>query len=116
MPRLLGWRLDQTRGEMVPMLADPGGRLWSEQLESWLVPDGAFLRLSDRSGQRRLTQAEAEAEARQAEARRAEAEARRADAATRKAEIEAQRAQAEAQRAQALAEKLRSLGVNPDEV
>ncbi len=94
-PRLLGWRLDAARQEMVPLVADPQGRLWSEHLESWLVPNQASLQLYDRHYQLRLTQAEAEAQ-------RADAAAQKADAATR--------------RAQALAEKLRSLGVNPDEL
>ncbi len=64
------------------------GSLWSPGLESWLVPDGAALRLYDRNGQMRLTRAEAEA----------------------------QRAEAEIRRSQALAEKLRSLGIDPDQV
>ena len=94
-PPLLGWRLDPEQREMVSMVADPAGRLWSEQLESWLVPNGALLRLFDRTNRLRLAEAEAEAEGRRAEAKRAEAEARRAEA---------------------LAEKLRTLGINPDEI
>ena len=86
--RLFGWQLDQTRRAMREMPVGPGGRLWSPQLDNFLVPDAEFLRLYDRTGQRRLTQAEAEAEARKAEARRAEA----------------------------LAEKLRSLGIDPDQI
>lgn len=101
-PRLLGWRLDPAHGGMIEMVPGPDGRLWSPHLESWLVPDGAYLRLYDRDNQRRLTEAEAQAEARQSEARRAEAEAGRAET--------------EARRAEALAEKLRSLGINPDEI
>jgi|SRR6266568_522264 len=86
--RLLGWRLDQSRKEMVPMPPDPQGRLWSPHLNSWLVPDGKLLRLYGRDGHMRLTEKE----------------------------VQKQRAEAEAQRARALAEKLRSLGVNPDEL
>ncbi len=62
--------------------------MWSEQLESWLVPDGAFLRLYDKSGQMRLTGVEAEA----------------------------RRANNEMRRVQALEDKLRSLGVDPDQL
>lgn len=85
---LFGWRLDQSRQTMKEMPIGPSGSLWSPHLESWLVPDGATLRLYDHTGQMRLTHAEAES-------RRAEAEARRA---------------------QALAEKLRSLGIDPDQI
>ena len=93
--RLLGWRLDPNQQEMgeLPLRAD--GSLWSVQLESFLVPDGPFLRLEDRYGQRRLTKAEAEEQ--------------RAEAAERRAE-------AEAKRAEALAEKLRSLGIDPNQL
>ncbi len=86
--RLYGWRRDEETGRLYPMTPGASGELWSEQLESWLVPDGAFLRLYDRSGKLRLTRAEAEAS----------------------------RALAEAKRAEALAEKLRSLGVDPDQL
>ena len=46
---------------MRKMLPGPDGRLWSVQLDSWLVPDREYLRLYDRQGHLRLTQAEAEA-------------------------------------------------------
>ena len=86
--RLFGWHLVKGSREMheMPMRAD--GCLWSQYLESLLVPDREYLRLYDSTGQRRLTGEEAEAEARRAEARRAEA----------------------------LAEKLRSLGIDPDQL
>ena len=44
------------------MLPSPGldGRLWSSQLDSFLVPDGKFLRLFDRQGLPRLTREEVE--------------------------------------------------------
>lgn len=140
--RLFGWRLDVRSGRMVAMTFSKEGWLWSEQLNSWLVPEGIHLRLYDREGRVRLTGEEAQtllaevaaerassAEERVAElaeqaeeARRAEEEARQAEADARKqAEEEARRAQEairraeeEAQRAQALAETLRSLGIDPD--
>ncbi len=135
--RLFGWKLDHERGEMVALRPNQEGRVWSEELESWLGADGEYLRLYDRDGHLRLTEAEAEAkraeaevEARQAETRRADAEARRAEveaearqAETRRAEAEAEvrqaetkRADAEARRAEALVAKLRALGINPDEL
>jgi Uma2 family endonuclease len=135
--RLFGWRLDQDSHIMREIPPGSNGSLWSQHLQSWLVPDGTILRLYDEKGQMRLTRAEFEAQQRQLEeqrrlaetrraemeARRAQAEARRADAAARQAEIEARRAQAEAQRAnaaaqqaRAYAEKLRSLGIDPDQI
>ena len=80
----------------------PDGCLWSQHLESLLVPDREYLRLYESNGQLRLTGQEAEAEARRVEARRAEMEAEARRAATRRAE--------------ALAEKLRSLGIDPDQL
>jgi Uma2 family endonuclease len=107
--RLYGWRFDAERHVMREIPTGQNGAMWSEQLESWLVPDGAFLRLYDRNWQPCLTEAESEA--------------RRAAIATSLAEIEAkraanaiERAEAEARRARLLAEKLRSLGINPDEL
>jgi Uma2 family endonuclease len=91
--RLYGWQLDRQRSILLPMTPGAGGELWSEQLESWLVPDGVYLRLYDRDGQLRLTREEAEA---------------------RQKEFERQRADREAARRKALEEKLRSLGIDPD--
>ncbi len=83
------------RREMVEMVANRKGWLWSEQLESWLVLDEAYLRLCDRDQQMRLTGEEAQAQ---------------------RAEIEAERAEAAIRKVEALAEKLCSLGINPDEI
>ena len=100
--RLFGWQLDKGRGEMREMPVHPDGSMWSQHLESLLVPDTKYLRLYDSAGQRRLTgeeakdkQAKEEAEARRAETRRADAEARRT---------------------KALAEKLRALGIDPNQI
>ena len=121
--RLFGWQLDLDSQTMREMPPGPNGSLWSHYLQSWLVPDGATLRLYDYNGQMRLMYGEFEAQQKQAEARHALSEAQRADAAVQQAEIEAKRAQAEAQRAdaavqqaEALAEKLRSLGIDPDQI
>ena len=59
--RLFGWQLNRDSQVMQEMRPAPDGSLWSASLESWLVPDGATLRLYDRNGQVRLTYAEAEA-------------------------------------------------------
>jgi Uma2 family endonuclease len=133
--RLFGWHLSAKGAQ--PMLPGPDGRLWSPLLDSYLVPNGSRLHLYNREGSLRLTEAQAEAQAREAEAaaRRVEAAARRFEAAARRAEAEARRvaerarlaaeqarqAEAEARlaanrRAEALAEKLRSLGIDPDQV
>jgi Uma2 family endonuclease len=93
--RLFGWRFDHESHVMRELLLESGGRLWSIHLESFLIPDGKYLRLYDRYDQLQLTEAEAEA--------------RRAEAAARQAEVESRRARA-------LAEKLRSLGIDPDQI
>ena len=59
--RLFGWRLDPDKQVMVEMLPRSDGALWSPGLDSWLAPDKATLRLYVRTGQMRLTRAEAEA-------------------------------------------------------
>jgi len=69
-------------------LSKADGSLWSIHLESFLVPDGPYLRLSDSQGLHRLT----------------------------KAEAEEQRAETAERRAEALAERLRSLGIDPDKL
>ena len=55
--RLFGWRLAQDTA--YPLPSDSDGRLWSTQLDSFLIPDGKWLRLTDKDGSLRLTQAEA---------------------------------------------------------
>ena len=115
-PRLLGWRLDPQRREMVTLAANREGWLWSEQLQSWLVSDEAYLRLYDQDHQLRLTEAEAQAQQAEMAAERAETEAKRAKAADERAAIEAERAKAAMRKVQALAEQLRALGINPDEL
>jgi hypothetical protein len=70
------------------MLQRTDGRLWSPHLESFLVPDGALLRLYDSAGNLRLT--------------KGEADARRADI--------------EAEQKRIFAEKLRSLGIDPEQL
>jgi hypothetical protein len=71
------------------------GSLWSPHLESFLVPDGALLRLYDSAGNLRLT--------------KGEADAHRAEEAERKAWTEAERNRI-------FAEKLRSLGIDPEQL
>lgn len=107
--RLFGWRLDPLLGRMLALRPNEDGSLWSRQLNSFLLADEGMLRLYDVNYQLRLTEAEAQAQARWAAERQArmEAEARY---------IAEQRAQAEAERANALLEKLRSRGIDPDKL
>ncbi|HZT99592.1 MAG TPA: Uma2 family endonuclease [Ktedonobacteraceae bacterium] len=60
--RLFGWQRDPLWGRMTALLPNADGSFWSEELDSFLVPDKQLLRLADRQRQRRLTQAEALAE------------------------------------------------------
>ena len=57
--RLFGWQLDRSRQAMQAMPIGPSGELWSLHLDSFLMPDGEYLRLYDRNGGLRLTEAEA---------------------------------------------------------
>ncbi len=59
--RLFVWQLSKQLGIVRQLPTNTIGQIWSEQLESWLAPDGYFLRLYDRNGHLCLTQAEAEA-------------------------------------------------------
>ena len=59
--QLFGWRLDPGTRRMNLMPVGPAGQLWSEHLESTLMPEPHWLRLYDRFGHLRLTKAEAEA-------------------------------------------------------
>ncbi len=55
--RLLGWRYE--KGEGIELQPDEQGRLWSEELNSWLKAEGKYLRLYDRQNNLRLTETEA---------------------------------------------------------
>ena len=87
--RLFGWHCDAQTGLMRQVAPQHDGSLWSPQLNSWLKPDGMFLRLYDPLGRRRLTKNEVD-------------------------EAKAERAQEAIRRAEALTEKLRALGIDPD--
>lgn len=91
--RLRGWRYID--GRMEEMTLDPRGWLWSQELDSWLVPDGAYLRLYDRTLQRRLT---------------------RAEAADQQAQAERVAKEATQDQLQALLEKLRKANIDPDKL
>ena len=120
--RLRGWHLNAQR-EMVEIPANAAGWLWSDHLESWLVPDHIYLRLYDREHTMRLT--EGEAQARRAEEaceqaieerKRAEEACEQATEERKRAEEATKRAEEATKQAQVLAEKLRSLGINPDKL
>jgi len=57
--RLIGWRLNKARREAIEIPPDPEGHLWSDHLDSFLVPDIMYLRLYDVNNQQRLTGEEA---------------------------------------------------------
>jgi Uma2 family endonuclease len=109
-----------------PIVPNPQGWRWSEELGLYLGIDQEKLRYFTADFQMVLTPAEAaalemqrtdaEAKRADAEAKRADAETQRADAETQRAEVEAKRADAEAQKSAKLAEKLRELGVDPNQV
>ncbi len=98
--RLRGWY--RSEGTLVEQTKDEQGRLWSNELQSWLVSDGAYLRLYDNAGQQRPTESEA--------ARTAEATERLAKETARTAEANERLAK---ERAWA---KLRELGIDPTDL
>jgi Uma2 family endonuclease len=105
--KLFGWSLSSN--SIRALRPDANGRLWSPLFDSFLVPDGKWLRLYDRDGFLRLTEAEAAEQARWAEA-----QARKVAEQARQYEAEARKAAD--QKAEKLAEKLRSLGIDPDQL
>ena len=86
--RLIGWQYNTATGAITEMSPDQEGRLWSQHLDSFLVPDGMYLRLYESNHRQRLTEAEALV----------------------------QKTEALIREREALIQKLRSLGVNPDEI
>ncbi len=107
--RLVGWKRNRDKKMMEEMQPDEQGRLWSEQLQSFLIPDDEYLRLYDADGQRRLT----EAEAREQHERELEQKTWSLEHRTRLLE---QKARQSEEKARLLAEKLRSLGIDPEEI
>lgn len=126
--RLLGWRKSLTSDQPQKIAKDESGRMWSEQLESWLIAEGRHLHLYSANGSLRLTETEAaeqraEVERRRAEAtkRQVEAEQQRAEAAEHQIEAERRRAEAtehqieaERQHTEKLTEILRRYNIDPD--
>lgn len=66
--RIVGWRLNAL-GKMEPIPKEANGWLWSEQLESFIGVEDARPRLYDRTGNVRLTEAQARAIAEERERR-----------------------------------------------
>ena len=57
-PRLWGWRMNEA-GVYTELTSDNSdGRLWSEQLGCWMVPDNTYVRLYDKNGRLLLSEAE----------------------------------------------------------
>jgi len=92
--RLIGWRL-QANGSYAELAKDEQGRMWSEELESWLVLDPS------KNEQLLLYSAEGELRVNKAEAAQQNSliERRRADSAELKAFVSQRKAQEESQRA-----------------
>lgn len=82
---LKGWRNQNGQPTSISL---ENGRMWSSELNCWLVPDNEFLWLDDINGNRLLTESQAEAIARDLEH----------------------------QRAEKFAAKLRELGIDPDKL
>ncbi len=131
--RLRAWTYKN--GKIEEMQPNERGWIWSEELDSWLVPDDDFLRLYDRDGNRRLTEEETkqlalEAEQAAKEIERAAKEIERAAKEIERAAFKKERAAKEAERANANREraakeaeraakerawaKLRELGIDPE--
>ena len=70
-PRLTGWQL--VNGKYQALKGDELGRIWSKELDSWLVPGGEVMRFYDKAWNLRLTPAEAEKQEKEAERREKEA-------------------------------------------
>lgn len=110
--RMLGFRLEA--GEYAPVMPDGDGRIFSEELGVFLIPEGGLLRALDpQTGQKLPSLQEAMALAQQ-EAQRAEQETQRAEQEAQRARQETQRAEQEAQRAEKLTAQLRALGIEPE--
>jgi hypothetical protein len=86
--RLFGWQRDRQAGVLHAILPDEYGRIWSPFLHGYLMPDGELLSLTDRFGNPRLIQGEAEK--------------KRADAAIQRLKI--------------MEKRLRELGKDPDQL
>ncbi len=95
-PILKGWRLVGRRYEELKL--EENRRMWSEELESWLVVDGKSIWLEDRLGQRWLNEGEEEKAERQAAERREALERRAKEAAMRREIAERQSKEAALQR------------------
>ncbi len=115
--RLFGWQLDPDKRRMREMSPASDGSLWSQHLESRLVPDGYYLRLYDDHNQMRLTYGE-EMERQADELRRQTDELRRkTDAVVQQTdELEelVERTISNRRRIQVYSEKLRSMGIDPN--
>lgn len=93
--QLVGWRRNDELNQFDLIEKDEAGRLWSEELASWLIIQPEGLRLYTAEGQLRLTEAE-----------------------DLKLRLEAEKRVSEAERQEnsKLKEMLRKLGHNPDEL
>jgi hypothetical protein len=117
--RVRGWWLHTGTPILQPF--DAHGRLWSQALQSWLVPDGLLLRLYDANNRLRLTKEEAERAAKEREraAKERERAAKEAALAAKEQERAAKEAALVAKEQERAAKeaawaKLRELGIDPE--
>jgi Uma2 family endonuclease len=113
-PRLYGWQIQD--GKAFPITPDEDGSIWSNELESRLVPAEEMLHFYDKEGNLRLT--ELEFRRREAEAQyhaRLEAERRERNALS---QVEQERLAKEQERLakEAAFQRLRELGIDPDKI
>lgn len=108
--RLRGWRYAEGKAQEIP--PDEQGWLWSEELQSWLVPNNCLLQLHDSEFRLRLTDYEAQEQATKMAEAREQAALEREQVAL----VEKEKAQAEKEKAQAelakLLERLRQQGID----
>lgn len=102
---------------MTELKLDVQGRLWSDELNCYLVQDKCYLRLYERDGKRILTTRErlaAEQKARQRLAKQMAAEKKAKEEFTKQAEAERDAKEAAIKAREELLEKLRKAGLDPD--
>ena len=112
---LRGWRYqDGQAEELKSTLAD--GRLWSEELDSWIVPDDHYLRLYDRDGRRRLDKSETQALEVQAATDQAQAALKEVDQFQRRISQAERQTQTEREAKEKAWARLRELGIDPEKL
>ena len=112
--RIKGWRYDNGIAE--ELQEDDQGRLWSNELASYLKADGDMIRMYDRQGNLRLTHWEASEQRAETAEQANEVVLQRAEAAEQASEAERRRADAAEQANEAILEKLRKNNIDLDKL